>query len=215
MPPLSSFENDSLWQSSGRCSHDEVNEHIGVKNQCENINNKKPRRSRKSVTFALSCRVRVLVDDNDESNVEQRWLQPQDYETIRQERLASLDRIVRGTYSNHNDCFRGLEAGAPCGAYQKRTNRNKAWNAVFLEQDFQWKSGITNPEIISMVYYSCSRACQENATLRGLQDEREVKSQCWSSSLTKTWLDQTATRHFSTAPFKRSHDSTGMEFVNT
>jgi hypothetical protein len=188
MPQLSSFENDSLWERRSISTGQVKSEHDN-----NNDNNKKKlRRSRKSVTFAVSCRVRILVDNNNNSNesinniMEQQWLQPQDYETIRQDRCASLDRIIRGTYSNQNDCFRGLEGRTPWGAYQKRNNRNKAWDAVFLEQDFQWKSGITNPEILSIVYYRCSRICQENAALRGLQDQKAVERAnhvgCWSSS---------------------------------
>jgi hypothetical protein len=74
-----------------------------------------------------------------------------------------------------SDCLRGLESKTQRGTQQKRQNKLRVREAVFLEQKRQRGEGIWDMEGMADLCYDATEHCQATAHMLGLRDEYEVK----------------------------------------
>jgi hypothetical protein len=72
--------------------------------------------------------------------------------------------------------LRGLESKTQRGAQQKRQNKKRAREAVFLEQKRQREEGDCDEEGLADLCYEATEHCQATAHMLGLRDEYEVKA---------------------------------------
>lgn len=76
-------------------------------------------------------------------------------------------------------CMRGLESKTPEGRRRRSLNKADAISAVLAEQDRQLMEDEHDPETLADIYFQFTSHCRESAYAMGLQDEKEVLSQCF------------------------------------
>lgn len=77
----------------------------------------------------------------------QYWMSREDYVKIREETMKTV-RMALSKCSTKTGHFRGLEHKTPDGVMRRQKNRSMAMNAVLTEQDFQLRTGYSDPDWI-------------------------------------------------------------------
>ena len=104
----------------------------------------------------------------------------QDYGRIRSEMKQCLHMMKAGQLEDYEDdtidhTRRGLEYRTSDGSKKRIQNKEAAWDALFYEQDLQWKNGIEDATtILAKVYRAITKRCGIEAHLRGLQDQSDA-----------------------------------------
>jgi hypothetical protein len=151
-----------------------------------------------TVRFNSKCYVKRTVSryDYTTEEIENCWYKKHELDTIWSNCIEDIQKANsrnnntinndQHEYQQHDDdddddsCLRGLDRCTVPSLFSKRENRQKAKNAVFMEQynHALWCGGggdTSSPEeSIANKYYEISCKCQLLATDIGLQDQRNV-----------------------------------------
>jgi hypothetical protein len=125
---------------------------------------------RKTVSFAATVNTRTTIHLNEYSSQEKQDTWYNREEVVAMRRNATFDAKC----PKADTCLRGLEAKTATGARKKKQKRIEARAAVFLEQEIQDEDGLSDPDAIADAYFECSEACQAEAQMLALRDEKEA-----------------------------------------
>jgi hypothetical protein len=113
-----------------------------------------------------------------ESDIEQRWYTPQEFNMINDYNLGLLKKMGKSCIDGgleEDDCERGLETQHPEFRRKSTTNRRLCISLVMQEQEMQHMQGIFNPQSVAEVYSRNSQAAKRFALIMGRQDENFVR----------------------------------------
>jgi hypothetical protein len=118
------------------------------------------------------------ISELPDEEIDSVWWGPHEYDEIKAAYRKTLLLMESGEplEPEEEHSSRGLEFKTQFGALARRTNKNKASNAVMDEQDRQWQEGSADyhDEEISRIYLKHSKKCAAAAAARGLDDQREA-----------------------------------------
>ena len=100
----------------------------------------------KSVRFDDDVRI-VKIPLVAEEYRMQYWMSREEYVRIRQESMETAKMAQSKCVTKRGD-LRGLEHKTPHGILRRQKNRSMALNAVLTEQDFQIRTGYSDPDWI-------------------------------------------------------------------
>ena len=166
MPPLSDVHDNSVFDSSFQESttsvalHDEVNQS-------------------RSVSFSPFVAVReiphyIFYSAEEAENL---WLQQADHQRIREEFALTVEMIVSQQLIEDNDerCFRGAEFGVPAIADRRLREKDEALWTVLLEHESQKDQGLSDPDMLRLVYQRFSEHSLANAQMQAFKDAEDIK----------------------------------------
>jgi hypothetical protein len=99
-----------------------------------------------------------------------RWFSKHELQAIESSNQDTLARIGIGTTEPPHMCYRGLEY--PSNTRPK--NIHRAWQAAFQEQRRQRQHGISDPELLAIVYQGYSIPCLQKALRNAQLDVRNA-----------------------------------------
>jgi hypothetical protein len=103
------------------------------------------------------------------------WMVKEDYIKIRQQ-VANTVHIAVSRCETHSSDFRGLEDKTPTAViYRRRQRRIAAINAVLQEQEFQTRTGYSDPDGIASAYREITTKSLIEAKIMGMRDEIAIK----------------------------------------
>lgn len=132
----------------------------------------------KSVSFRSKVCVRrtLHLEDYTKEEHEACWYTVEEMKTIRVGVRKCVLEISKGTMEETDSedfTLRGLESFLPEGQALKDFHREAARSIVLEEQDFQWKHGLSDPEVLADLYHDHTRHSASMAQIRGLSDQEE------------------------------------------
>lgn len=135
----------------------------------EGDNDSSAERRKSSISFAEQVDVKPIVPVKDMVDVEDVYLQPEDYDDILERSYALADRVAEGGLRY---CTRGLETLLV--SYDE-TALEESVCAVLEEQNIQWESGNHCDRAISRVYTLASIDSRLEARMRAEADVKAVR----------------------------------------
>ena len=144
-----------------------------------NKNKNKRSRTTKHVSFHQNVYVafHIHVKDFTADEVERTWYSHSEIKEIKHDCAETVRRMSEGSFSaeDENFCTRGLEYRTKTGSQSRQRNKFTSWDAVFLEQDRQWRKGIFDGETLSRAYSTCTAQSSWAAAVLARRDELFVK----------------------------------------
>ena len=165
-------------------------------------------RAIKGVSFSLDVAVkRTLINDYSDKEIEATWFDQADFDRIHKEvhfiveLMEKIEHIDEDKY-----CTRGLEFRTKLGMEMRLHNRVCARDAVFDEQEFQWKESLDEPDAIRVEYQMYASPCLKTAHFAGLLDEKMAKGLHGAKMrrLYKRWRDLVLYQSGFTSPREES-----------
>ncbi|CAJ1956727.1 unnamed protein product [Cylindrotheca closterium] len=127
---------------------------------------------RHSLTFSRDVVVATIVPTPELAKKKSLWFMEKDYEKMRKKISHIANKAQEKGGAGHKYCTRGLENLIRQGS---ETRRYAAWDAVLDEQENQTFQGAGKDEdALSQSYRSACEESRAEATIRALQDEKEV-----------------------------------------
>jgi hypothetical protein len=115
------------------------------------------------------------INDYSDEEIASAWYNADELETIKKTDVINTLSMMKGGVkipeANPFYSSRGLESLTREGFTKRKANRENAWNAVLDEQDLQWDEDICDPQAIANAYSQLSRACQDAAVMKAIQDQ--------------------------------------------
>jgi hypothetical protein len=148
-------------------------------------------KSKRCVAFSPSVQVRRTLHANDYSDEEFHacWYNSKGRAQFRRDGRQTVAMMEAGSDldDDHEYCTRGLEGHTKMGAKVRRNNREKAWFAVYYEQERQEREGVCKDDSLARIYAYCTYSCQTKARVMGVSDSTATlpatsKSKCDRSS---------------------------------
>mmetsp|Transcript_32152 Transcript_32152/g.78125 ORF Transcript_32152/g.78125 Transcript_32152/m.78125 type:complete len:339 (+) Transcript_32152:286-1302(+) len=119
------------------------------------------------------------LDNYTNKEIKQSWYRSKDYEKMMMAALEAVRKVGKKKKNQDATDRRGLEAWTPKGAERAKLLKEKAVEAVWNEQSFQWEKGVFDPDRIRDCYTPYSTGALDAARQRGLVDatvyEKEVE----------------------------------------
>lgn len=132
----------------------------------------------KSVKFLPNVLVYRTTHINDftEDEIRNTWYNDREMKVIVSEcvKIIASMKGQEEPYVSTTHCLRGLECVTPEGQKRRSSIRFCAIDAVLEEQDAQWERGEKDANRISDNYSIYSKPSQTQASLIGLEDEKEA-----------------------------------------
>lgn len=138
-------------------------------------NGSTPRQSRRhSLTFATNVTVATITPQQELAKKKALWFEEKEYNRIQKKIYLIAERVKQGGEESRKHCTRGLES--IIGRNNSETRRYAAWDAVLGEQEYQRQFGVDrlNDDALSSSYREATGESREEATIRGLEDEKAV-----------------------------------------
>jgi hypothetical protein len=135
-------------------------------------------KAKRSITFSPFATIHNVLHINDYSDEEIAcaWYDADELETIKKIDVIYTLSMMKGGLRIPEDnpwyCGRGLESFTQEGSTIRRSNKEKAWDAVLDEQDSQRENGICDPQAIANAYSELSRDCQDVAVRKAIQQDK-------------------------------------------
>jgi hypothetical protein len=135
-------------------------------------------KAKRSITFSPFATIHNVLHINDYSDEEIAcaWYDADELETIKKMdviyTLSMMKSGLRIPVDSPWYCGRGLESFTQEGSTIRRSNKEKAWDAVLDEQDSQRENGICDPQAIANAYSELSRDCQDVAVRKAIQQDK-------------------------------------------
>ncbi|CAJ1956729.1 unnamed protein product [Cylindrotheca closterium] len=129
---------------------------------------------RHSLTFSKDVVVSTIVPTKKLAKKNSLWFMEKDYEKMRKKisHIAKRAQEKGGAEHKKKYCTRGLENLIRQGGSE--TRRYAAWDAVMDEQANQCSAEYYNEDAVSKSYRTACEESRAEATIRALQDEKEV-----------------------------------------
>lgn len=143
-----------------------------------------PVHRRRSIDFNASLDIKEVPKVTDDAAHGEIWLQADDFAQMKSERRSVVEKHKSGTAEEHDD-IRGLEK------YLDRSGKitkNRAWDAVLLEQDEQELTGVYNDDRIADLYKSTIRGTPDKAAEKAKQDYEVIQEYLTSPRTTKLMM---------------------------
>jgi hypothetical protein len=143
-----------------------------------------PVHRRRSIDFNAKVLVKEVTPITEVAPHEDLWLQPDDFEKMKLDRRAVVEKHKRGTAEEHDD-IRGLEK------YLDRSGKilkNRAWDAVLEEQEEQELTGVFNGDRIAAIYRSSTSGTPDKAAETGKKDHEAIRDYLLSPKTTKLMM---------------------------
>mmetsp|Transcript_16377 Transcript_16377/g.37619 ORF Transcript_16377/g.37619 Transcript_16377/m.37619 type:complete len:185 (-) Transcript_16377:234-788(-) len=134
---------------------------------------------RESISFDEVVRIYYTLHVNDMSDEEffNTFYQRDDFYAMKVDIVRTVTKVTKGMYEGDDEiqCSRGLECRTQSGAQERKENKLRSRNKVFLEQKRQEDCGICDPEALRSVYVSETKQCEQSARDLAKADEAEAK----------------------------------------
>jgi hypothetical protein len=143
-----------------------------------------PVHRRRSIDFNASVLVKEVIPMTDVAPHEDLWLQPDEFEKMKSDRRAVVEKHKRGKAGEQDD-IRGLEK------YLDRSGKilkNRAWDAVLDEQEEQELAGVFNGDRIADLYRLSTSGTPDKAAEKAKQDHDEIRDYLISPRTTKLMM---------------------------
>lgn len=141
------------------------------------------RRRKRKIKFNKVVHNRRIPHLNDLSKeeIEATWIQPEDYETIRDRCVATVKKMMRGGLTQQDcesgdHCARGLEAKTKDGSTARREHKLDSITAVLEEQNMQWNEDVDDDIAIMEVYSIYTIPCAQFARELAVKDAEDAKA---------------------------------------
>jgi hypothetical protein len=149
-------------------------------------------KSKRCVAFSPNVHAKRTLHANDYSDEEFHacWYDSNTRAKFRSEVRQTVAMMEAGADldNDHEYCTRGLEGHTKVGAKLRRKVREKAWFAVYDEQERQDREGVWKDDSLARIYGYCTYSCQTKARVMGVSDSTATlppatsKSKCGRSS---------------------------------
>lgn len=114
-----------------------------------------------------------------EEDVAALWYTKEEFNLSKKSQMFIVKMMDRGMTALEDDeelCSRGLEGRTRAGTRRKSKIIEAAWDAVFSEQEKQWRDGRFSAWTLARIYFESSAASSMDAFLAGKRDAQYVQN---------------------------------------